>query len=94
MLHTHAFKYETYGDSYEYARSVLSETVLALTEMFITVPLAPSWSCLCDVKQGFISHLYQGLSFSFFNEKYILTILVVLILWIQNEFSKNRKFMC
>lgn len=42
MLHTPAFKYETLGDSYEYARSVLSETVLALTEMFITAPLAPS----------------------------------------------------
>jgi len=42
MFHTYALKYETYGDSYEYTRSVLSETALALTEMFLTVPLAPS----------------------------------------------------
>lgn len=93
MLHTPAFKYETFGDSYEYARSVPSETVLALTEMFITVPLAASWSCLQYVRQGFILLVYQGLSFSFFNQKYIFTVLIVLILWIQSEFSKNIKFM-
>lgn len=31
MFHALAFKYETYGDSHKYARSVLSETALALT---------------------------------------------------------------
>lgn len=39
MLHVHAFW--VWGDSYEYLVSVLNETVLALTEMLVAVPLAP-----------------------------------------------------